>query len=81
MKLSPWMKIPNYEYYSIRVIEGSDYRDVANRYAFAGDIYPRIRNLECSGDSFDNLNWKIGPAGSGKEWCDEELRKLGYELE
>lgn len=83
-KLSSWIQVPDCEECYMRILVGSNPNEIKNRIAFI-EKTPRIRiswnNTE------DYLNWKYGPKGSGdelglyepsREWCDSELKLMGY---
>jgi len=83
MKLSDWIIIDGY--CATKVLEGTDHNNVENRVAFI-EKSPRIRVAPFNGDE-DWKNWKYGDKGSeygkdieSREWCDNELIKLGYTL-
>jgi hypothetical protein len=89
VKLSKWLTISGH--CSMRIIEGSDPQDVANRYAFI-EKTPRVRikPFDYEAPAYDFRNW-LQDAGGGhspeygeyelaRQWCDEQLLTMGYEL-
>lgn len=84
MKLSPWtMEL----HCSFRYVLETDPNVVANRVAYI-EKTPRVRVRPFT-EQDDFLNWQQGPKGSGDEyglyqpsrdWCDNRLIQLGYEL-
>ncbi len=78
------------EHCAVRCIKGTDYSRVENRVAFI-ETTPRVRILPYSEEPADGLNWQYGPKGTGypeygkceeaRLWCDNLLRKLGYQME
>jgi hypothetical protein len=86
MKTSPWIVV--HDCCACRTIEGGDPDNVAHRIAFI-EKSPRVR-IGPPAIPFDLLkdsdNWYYGPKGSdgfdpdNREWCDEQLVKMGYEL-
>lgn len=85
IKLSGWIIIDGY--CATRVYEGTDSSKVENRVAFI-EKSPRIRIAPFTNDSEDYKNWKYGAKGTkeygmnqnSRNWCDQELLKLRYEL-
>lgn len=84
-RLSPWIED---DHCSFRTLYDTDPQDIANRVAFI-EKTPRVRVLPCNHYAVDHKNWKEGPRGDGQEcgryqpsrdWCDERLKELGYEL-
>ena len=83
--LSPWIAVEGH--CATRVYAGTDPDVIANRVAFI-EKTPRVRvNPFTAVDDF--LNWSGGPKGCGeecgnytpsREWCDQELVKMGYIL-
>lgn len=76
VKLTPWLID---EHASFRAVVGTDYSDPKNRRAFI-EKTPRV---------FRDGEWHYGPKGHAPEygkhqpsrdWCDTELKKIGYEL-
>ena len=83
MKLSNWITVEGF--CATRVIEGTDPNDVKNRVAFI-EKSPRVRLGDFT-EINDFENWEFGPKGSdygedeeSREWCDNKLLELGYEL-
>lgn len=85
IKLSQWI---NEDHCSMRCIEGTDPEVVANRVAFI-EKTPRVRVARAESPSNDWQGWHEGPKGCSeeygryapsREWCDEQLKMLGYEL-
>jgi hypothetical protein len=87
IKVSPWTADPDGAYCSLRYIEGTDPKIVANRVAFI-EKTPRIRDgaFPAGNDEHnDSLNWHArGWKGDGgwdedsQGWCDARLIALGY---
>lgn len=94
IKLSPWIIVEGY--CATRVPVGTDPNLIENRVAFIEKTpRVRIANYE-GNFLDDWKNWAQGPKGSGggdpekdltygfyppsRQWCDEELKKMGYEL-
>lgn len=93
MELSPWIVVD--DYCATRVIKGTNPEEVANRVAFI-EKTPRVRNASFTTWDEEQGKWPQGPKGSGgsepekngyygfdeesREWCDKELKKLGYIL-
>lgn len=95
MKLSDWIVYDGC--CAVRIIEGSNIGDVANRVAFI-EKTPRVRTAPYSTSRAEQGKWKHGPKGCGgsdgdnpeneiygffppsREWCDEQLIKMGYEI-
>lgn len=93
-RLSGWIVV--YDFCAMRIIEGSDPNDIANRVAFI-EKTPRIRVNPFTTDG-DHKNWRSGLKGIGcsageekasgaygydirsRIWCDMELIKLGYHI-
>jgi hypothetical protein len=80
----------------MRIIEGGDPNNVADRVAFI-EKTPRVRIAPLVDRERDCKSWKYGNKGQGgtfevygktiygyyqpsRDWCDEELKKMGYEL-
>lgn len=61
-KLSPWIVVD--DYCAMRVVEGSDPENIANRVAFI-EKTPRVRVAPFTNGRDDYLNWRSGPKGSG----------------
>lgn len=85
VKLSEWI---NEDHCSMRCIEGSDSSIVANRVAFI-EKTPRVRVARADDPNDDWKGWHQGPKGCSdeygryapsREWCDEQLKALGYEF-
>lgn len=93
MKLSGWIVVDGY--CATRIIEGGDFKNVADRVAFI-EKTPRVRIAPHSTE--DWINWESGPKGDGgcleadgetiygfyqpsRDWCDEKLVEMGYELQ
>ena len=96
MKLSPWLPIPSAPYCCARIVEGGDINDVSDRIAFIEKTPRiRIRD-EVTGypDWLNWAEGSKGAGGSGdpeteqlygfyppsRQWCDDMLKLLGYEL-
>lgn len=88
MILSSWMPVPEAEHCYMRILLGSDPKEVRTRFAFI-EKTPRIRKGEFTKEDTDYLNWESGPKGCApeygeyipsREWCDERLIELGYTL-
>ena len=78
--LTCWISDPDYPECFMRIVEGSDPLIIQNRVAFI-EKTPRIR--------ISSTEWKYGNKGCGQElgsfqpsrdWCDNELLRLGYYL-
>jgi hypothetical protein len=89
MKLSPWTMVDGH--CSMRYIEGTNPNDISNRVAFIEkSARVRVSPFDHSKDSmYDCDNWYSGFRGHSPEygeyqpsrdWCDNELVKMGYEL-
>lgn len=86
INVSPWIDDPQVSHCSMRIVEGGDPNKISDRVAFIG-IIPRVRTNKFT-KIYDFENWFFGPKGStdyGKDkesrnWCDRELRRLGYRL-
>lgn len=83
-KVGPWVEVENAAY---RAVKGFDANRVENRVAFI-EKWPRVRILPAFGDLFyDRLNWySNGSRGgyksqSGRDWCDQQLLRMGYILD
>ena len=84
-ELSEWIVIDGY--CGTRVLKGSDHNVVDNRIAFI-EKTPRIFNgtewiygPKGSGGAYTEDHEKLGQYGfdpESREWCDIELKKLGY---
>ena len=95
MRVSEWLVDPFAEHCCMRIIEGGDSENIADRVAFI-EKTPRVRFKPYT-EVDDYKNWREGDKGRGgnlefdgktiygyyqpsRDWCDEELKKLGYEL-
>lgn len=85
VRLGPWI---NEDHCSMRCIEGTNPEIIANRVAFI-EKTPRVRVARAESEFDDWKGWHEGPKGCGqecgryapsREWCDEQLKLLGYEL-
>lgn len=85
MRITDWLDDDDEPYCSMRCIAGADKNDVSNRVAFI-EKTPRVRVAPYT-ETDDWKNWKQGPKGCAPEyghyqpsrdWCDEQLRTLGY---
>ena len=86
-KLSKWIKVEGHCW--TRIVEGGDYNNISDRVAFI-EKSPRVRTGR--DEVFDFLNdtkhWRFETIKdknydstiSEKDWCDRELRIMGYEL-
>lgn len=84
IKLSAWMADPDGGHCSMRIIEGTDPSEVANRVAFI-EKTPRVRIK-----AFDpNQDWKgwhqawkgdDGWDAVAQGWCDAHLQAMGYDV-
>lgn len=85
VRVSPWTPVPGAKYCSMRFIEGTNPRVVANRVAFV-EKTPRIRFRKDDGFLDDCHNWHYGYKGDGgwdedsQGWCDAQLVALGYSV-
>lgn len=95
MKLSPWMPDPDAAHCCMRIVEGGDPNNIADRYAFIEKTpRVRIRRMDLA-QCEDFLNWGSGrkhspaerrPDGTyeynkeAQEWCDGVLKAWGFEL-
>lgn len=83
VKVSPWTPVPGAKYCSMRFVEGTDPKNVANRVAFI-EKTPRVRAQPFSDVPDDCHNWHYGYKGDGgwdkdsQGWCDAQLLALGY---
>jgi hypothetical protein len=84
-RLSNWIEYDGY--CAVRIIEGGNVENVADRVAFI-EKTPRVRIGEFT-EKEDSNNWEFGPKGCGQEygayqpsrdWCDKRLVELGYNL-
>ena len=62
MKVSPWIVFE--EICAVRIIEGGDVNNVADRVAFI-EKTPRVRIMPFVWDDTDWQHWHQGPKGSG----------------
>lgn len=85
IRLGPWI---NEDHCSMRCIEGTDPEVIANRVAFI-EKTPRVRVARAVDPFEDWKGWHEGEKGCGhecgqyapsREWCDEQLKLLGYEF-
>jgi hypothetical protein len=85
IRVSPWTPVPGAKYCSMRFIEGTDPKDVANRVAFI-EKTPRVRAQPFNNLTDDGHNWHYGYKGDGgwdtssQGWCDAQLMALGYDV-
>ena len=98
-KVSAWLVVPDAEYCCMRIVEGGDPNNIADRVAFI-EKTPRVRFEAFVDIDNDWKKWRQGDKGCGgawnsdhealgqygydpesRAWCDEELKKMGYELE
>ena len=95
--LSEWMPDPSYDYCCMRIVLGTDPKEVSNRVAFI-EKCPRVRIAPFTNKNDDWQNWLFGEKGPGgangsdpenelygyyppsRQWCDNELLKMGYIL-
>lgn len=84
MKASEWIVIDTD--CATRIIEGTDVNKVENRVAFI-EKHPRVRIAPFSDENTDSKNWLFDRGTSergfdkeSREWCDQQLIKLGYTL-
>lgn len=87
--LSKWIPEPDYEWCYMRIIAGTDPKDIANRIAFI-EKTPRIRIAPYTTYDEEQGKWLQGPKGEAPEygqyqpsrdWCDQQLLARGYILE
>lgn len=85
MKLTTWLKTED-GCGSFRAYINTDVSKVINRVAFI-EKTPRVRtNFFWVDAAHDYINWKEGSKGEGpddecsKQWCDEQLKLMGYKL-
>jgi len=82
-KVSSWMREPGPDPYCwMRIIVGGNPKSLEDRVAFC-EKSPRIRVAPFTTHSEESDKWKFGPKGGyddaeNLEWCDIELKKLGY---
>lgn len=86
VRLSNWMPDPDYSHCSMRIIEGTDARDIRNRVAFI-EKTPRIRVTPYDTGVPEFEDWKKWHSGFkgddgwdevSRGWCDQQLLSLGY---
>ncbi len=85
MELSDWIVIDGY--CATRVLKGTDPNQVNNRVAFI-EKTPRVKignywvqGDKGSGGAYTDDHEKLGQYGfdvESRNWCDSELKKLGY---
>lgn len=86
--LSPWISPESDEHCALRHLVGEDSGKVAHRVAFI-EKTPRVRVAGFTTWEEEGDKWAHGPKGCApeyghyppsREWCDEMLTAMGYEL-
>ena len=88
VKLSDWIPAPESPECYMRIYNDTDPRNIANRVAFI-EKTPRVRIASFTTVHTDFNNWEYGCKGSedelgsyqpSRDWCDEKLVGLGYQI-